>query len=257
MMQDAQSLDAVVQDLLRAHGGGPAADDQAAQARVSSLDEAYSIQEQLFAALGNPPGVPRYWKSGGPSRSDAMRHAPLPVAGVRPSGSGLDGLHLRHRWIETEVALRLGRAVTPDAARDLKPEDAPALVDGMCVAIEVVDTRWAAARQAPPLLKLADLLVHGALVLGEFAPFAPRQWDAQECRVRIGSADWQTFRGSLGVVDPAWVLPDWLRHLTRNGATVPAGTVVSTGTWCGLLEARAGDLVVAEFPGIGTASVRF
>lgn len=256
MTPNPETPDAVVQSLLRAHAGGPAADDEALQARVTSLEQAYAIQEQLFAALGDPPGVPRYWKSGGPSRSDAMRHAPLPLAGVRPSGDALAGLHLRHRWIEAEVALRIGRAVTPDAAQGLVPEDAPALVDAMCMAIEVVDTRWASARQAPLLLKVADLLVHGALVLGEFVPFSPRRWDAQECRVRIGTADRQSFRGSLGVGDPAWVLPQWLRHATRHGATVPAGTVVSTGSWCGLLDAKAGDHVVAEFPGIGAASVQ-
>jgi 2-keto-4-pentenoate hydratase len=263
MSPDTESIDAVVQSLLRAHEGGPAANDQALQAHVSSVEQAYAIQERLYAALGNPPGVPPYWKSGGPSRAEPMRHAPLPVAGVRPSGSALDGLHsglhLRHRWIEAEVALRLGQAVTPDAARQLTPQDAPALVDALCVSIEVVDTRWAAARNAAPLLKLADLLVHGALVLGDFVPYAPfrsHDWAGQECRVQIGTTTAQSFRGSLGVGDPAWVLPDWLRHVTQHGASVPAGTVVSTGTWCGLLEAEAGDEVSVEFPGIGVTTLR-
>lgn len=250
------SLSALVESLARAHRGGPAADDQAAQPLVASLDDAYAVQEQLYAALGNPAGVPPYWKSGGPTRKDPMRHAPLPVAGVHPSGSALQGVRLRNRWIEAEVALRLGRAVTPEAAGKLSEDGAAALVDGMCVSIEMVDTRWAGGRGAAPLLKVADLVVHGALVLGEFVPFAPRAWEEQECRVRIGAGEWRSFRGSLGVVDPAWVLPQWLQHVTRNGATVPAGTVVTCGTWCGLLDAAAGDLVVAEFPGIGSASVQ-
>lgn len=249
-------LSALVENLSRAHRGGPAVDDQAAQPLVASLEDAYAVQEQLYAALGNPAGVPAYWKSGGPTRNDAMRHAPLPVAGVRPSGASLEGVNLRNRWIETEVALRLGRAVTPETARDLTAEGAAAFVDAMCVTIELVDTRWAGGRGASPLLKVADLVVHGALVVGEFVPFAPRAWDQQECRVRIGTGDWRSFRGSLGVGDPLWVLPHWLRHATRHGATVPVGTVVTCGTWCGLLDAAAGDLVVAEFPSIGAASVQ-
>ena len=254
MNQD--SLATIVDSLLRAHAGGPAADDAAFREQVTSVEQAYAIQERLYAALGNPPGVPRYWKSGGPTRSDPMRHAPLPVAGVREAGADLEGLHLRHRWIEAEVALRLGGEVTPSLAQALTLDDARALVDRMAVAIEIVDTRWKGGRSAPPLLKLADLVVHGALVLGPFVPFAARAWERQECRVRIGRAEGHVFRGSLGIADPAWVLPDWLRHLTRNGATVPAGTVVSTGSWCGLLDAAAGDRVVAEFPGIGEASVQ-
>lgn len=255
--------EAIVQSLLRAHQGGPAVDEQAAQARISTLEQAYALQERLYAALGHVPGVPPYWKSGGPSRSDPMRHAPLPMAGVRPSGSTLGALPLRHRWVEAEIALRLGQAVTPEAAWRLTPEDAPALVDALCVSIEVVDTRWAAGRAVPPLLKLADLQVHGALVLGDFRPYAPfraHDWARQECQVQITSAKGKTvraFRGSLGVGDPTWVLPDWLRHLSRHGATVPAGTVVSTGTWCGLLDAEVGDKVSVEFPGVGVTTLRF
>lgn len=250
------SLSALVATLARAHRGGPAADDQAAQPLLATLEDAYAVQEALHAALGHPGGVPPAWKSGGPTRNDPMRHAPLPVAGLRKSGATAEGLQLRNRWIEAEIALGLAGDVTPAQARDLTPQDAEALVGSMCVSIELVDTRWAGGRAAAPLLKVADLVVHGALVLGDWVPFEPPAWDQQECRVKIGNGDWRVFRGSLGVGDPLWVVPHWLRHLTRNGATVPAGTVVTTGTWCGLLDAAAGDLVVAEFPGIGTASVQ-
>jgi 2-keto-4-pentenoate hydratase len=254
--EDLDPLAPVVRSLLRAHQGGPAADEGGAGPEVATLEQAYDVQERLYRALGQPPGVPPYWKSGAPTRAEPLRHAPLPVAGVRPSDADLADLPLRHRWIEAEVALRLGRSVTPETARQLPPGEGSALVDAMCVAIEVVDTRWAAGRAAPPLLKLADLLVHGALVLGAFVPFSPRPWDVQECHVRVGSGELQSFRGSLGIGDPLWVLAGWLRHATRDGATVPAGTVVSAGSWCGLLDAARGDRVVAEFPGIGSASVR-
>ena len=36
---------------------------------------------------------------------------------------------------------------------------------------------------------------------------------------------------------------------------VPAGTVVTTGTWVGLLPARPGDTVSVEFTGIGRAEL--
>jgi 2-keto-4-pentenoate hydratase len=57
------------------------------------------------------------------------------------------------------------------------------------------------------------------------------------------------------MADPAFVLVPWLRHATRDGASVPAGTVVTTGTWCGLLDAQPGDSVRVVFDGIGEASV--
>lgn len=256
----ADPIEAMLQALLRAHAGGPAADDRAYQGLVTSVEQAYAIQQRLFHALGHAPGVPMYWKSGAASWSDPMRHAPLPSKGVRSTGADLRDLPLHHHWIEAEVALRLARDVTPDDARDIAARGAHALadglVDGMCAAIEVVDCRWAAARQAAPLLKLIDLLVHGALVLGAFVPYSPRAWAQQACHVRIGAAQTRSFSGSLGIGDPASVLPAWLQHLTRDGATVPAGSVVSTGSWCGLLGAAAGDAVSAGFPGIGVVSLQ-
>lgn len=256
MPMNSDADDVVLQALLRAHQGGPAADDQACQGLVTSLAQAYATQRRLHRALDPSPGVPMAWKSGGPSRADPMRHAPLPKAGVRPSGADLRDMGLRHRWIEAEVALRLAHDVTPAQAQAMSADDAHACIDAMCVSIEVVDSRWAGGRSAAPLLKLADLLVHGALVLGEFVPYQQRDWSQQRCHVRIGTAAEHAFVGSLGIGDPAWVLPAWLGHLTQEGETVPAGTVVSTGTWCGLLGAAVGGAVLAEFPGIGYAQLQ-
>lgn len=126
----------------------------------------------------------------------------------------------------------------------------------MTVSIEIVDSRWQQGVNAPSLLKLADLQSHGALVLGEWVPFAPRDWTEQACTVTIGNAAPMEFRGSHSMGDPAWVLLAWLRHATREGRTVPAGTVVTTGTWCGMLPAAAGDRVSAHFEGVGEAVVQ-
>jgi 2-keto-4-pentenoate hydratase len=249
-------IDTVANSLLQALLGGALADDHALQGHIATLDQAYAVQDRLLALLDTPAGEVRHWKSGGPSRTDAMRHAPLPARGVRSLGDDLAGLHLGQRRIEAEVALRIAHDVTPAQARVVCWPEACGLVDAMCVSIELVDSRWARGRAAAPLLKLADLLVHGALVLGEFVPYTPRDWAQQECRVRIGASEVLTFRGSLGVGHPGWVLPAFVRHATRHGATLAAGTVVSTGTWCGLLEAQVGEWVEVEFPGIGAASVQ-
>lgn len=253
---DADPTVVVADHLTCARTRGEPADDAAVQALVVTAAQAYDVQDRMFARLGGPRGCAAHWKSGGATRADVPRHAPLVPHGVRRTGGSLDDLPLRHRWIEAEVALRLGRDVTASDAARLVPHDAAALVDAMCVSIEVLDSRWAGARHAAPLLKLADFLMHGALVLGDFVPFHPVDWSRQECRVQIGDAPPRAFTGSLGIGDPAWTLPAWLAHATRHGDTARAGTVVSCGSWCGVLEAQAGDTVVAVFPGIGGASTR-
>lgn len=244
--------------LLKAFRGGPALDDRRMAALITSEAQAYAVQDALVRALNTSPdaGGPPCWKSGGPSREAIQTHSPLPADGVRRSGSHLQGLHLRHPGIEAEIALRLGAAVDAREAAALTHADAVGLVEAMCVSIEVVDSRWVNGKTAPGLLKLADLQSHGALVLGEWKPFEPKDWSRQTCQVRVGRAEWQTFKGTHSLADPTWVLPGWLRHATRDGSGIPAGTVVTTGTWCGWLDAKPGDHVEAKFPDIGCASVQ-
>lgn len=224
---------------------------------LATAEDAYAVQALVRHTLeGVNAPLPRHWKSGGPSRDGTLTHAPLPSAGVRNSPADMRDLHFNLRLIEAEVALRLGQDVTPGLAAMLTPETAAALLDGMAVSIEVVDSRWQDLPRVPALLKLADFQVHGALALGAWVPFVVRDWSAQTCEVTIGTQAPQAFAGTHSLGDPAWLLPTWLRHATRDGQTVPAGTVVTTGTWCGMLKAAAGDRVVARFAGVGEASVQ-
>ena len=217
---------------------------------------AYAVQRGVGDALGWFSGAtPIAWKSGAASRTAHQTHAPLPPAGVWASPAQARDWPFRFRYIEAEIALRIGRDVDAASAATLDAASAARLVDAMCVSIEVVDSRWAEGSQAPALARLGDLLSHGALVLGEWRPFEPRDWSAQRCRVRIGDAPPVERLGTHPTGDPAWLLPAWLRHAAALGP-VRTGTVLTTGSWVGLLEAQAGDLVEAEFEGVGTASVQ-
>ena len=219
---------------------------------------AYEVQAGVAKALGwFTHAAPGHWKSGGPSREAVATHAPLPPAGIWASPADGRTWPFNFHVIEAEVALRLGSAVDAQVAASLDLTQARALVDAMCVSIEVVDSRWAEGLQAPTLAKLADLQSHGALVLGAWRPFEPaRDWMTQLCTVRIGSQPLREFRGTHSMADPAFVLLAWLRHATRDGSVVPAGTVLTTGTWCGMLPAQTGDEVAVHFEGIGQAAVR-
>lgn len=247
----------VADALLQARRDRHPADASAFAAGLRNTDDAYEVQALVARALRGPgAGFPRHWKSGGPSREAALTHAPLPVQGVWSSPAQARDWPCNLRLIEVEIALRLGRDVTPAEAAVLSHDTAHSLVDAMAASIELVDSRWQQGVDAPPLLKLADLQSHGALVLGPWCSYARRDWSVQECVVRIGNQPLEHRRGSHSLGDPAWVLPAWLRHATRAGSAVPCGTMVTTGTWCGMLPAAAGDLVIARFEGIGEASLQ-
>ncbi|MDR3095982.1 MAG: fumarylacetoacetate hydrolase family protein [Paraburkholderia sp.] len=253
---NTDQIDLVAQTLIRARRSQQCADAQPFADALTTHDEAYAVQAAVAEAFGWRMSGSAYWKSGGPSRQARLTHAQLPAEGVWSSPAQAGNRHFAWRGIEAEIALRLSRAVDAAEAAALDHDSAAALVDAMAVSIEVVDSRWQQYIDTPALLKLADLQAHGALVLGEWREYEARDWSAQRCHVRIGEQSFEQ-RGTHALGDPAFGLVAWLKHATREGARVEAGTVVTTGTWVGILPASAGDLVTAEFDGIGHASIQF
>ena len=222
-------------------------------ATLQDAAQAYEVQDAVASALGwfEAGAVPRCWKSGGGSRGATLTHAPLPPAGVRTSPAEFGDLMFHAPGIEAEIALRLGKDVTPAQAAKLDHDDAASLIDAMAVSVEIVDSRWHDLPATPALLRLADSQVHGALVLGEWQPYAAVDWASQRCETKVGDVATVVREGTHPLADPAWLLPIWLRHVTRHGQTAPTGTVVTTGSWVGVLPCRRGDQVTAEFAGIG------
>lgn len=257
MPMSSHNASAVAHAILDARRQNRPVDAQPFANQLTTPEDAYTVQTLVAQAMQGPnASSPLFWKTGGPSRDALATHAALPPEGVWRSPAQAGTWPFNICLIEAEVALRLGRPVTAAEAQALSHEQAITLVDAMTVSIELVDSRWRQSVDAPALLKLADLQSHGALVLGDWIPFAQRDWKAQWCTVQIGSQPAVERRGTHSMGDPTWVLPAWLQHATRDGQTVPAGTVVTTGTWCGMLPAAKGDLVVARFEGLGEARVQ-
>ena len=249
-------LHPATQALVRARRDRAPVDAAGLVADLPDEATAYGVQGEVARELGwFDDTTARHWKSGGATRATAT-HAPLPPAGVWASPARAGDWPFNRRGIEAEVALRLARDVDAALCARLDEAGAAGLVDAMTVSIEVVDSRWSQGFGAPQLCKLADLQSHGALVLGPWVAYAPREWSQQACRIRIGAQLPQHFQGTRSLGDPVRVLPAWLRHATRNGAVLARGTVVTTGSWCGILPAAVGDAVEVEFPGIGSATLQ-
>lgn len=220
-------------------------------------DDAYLVQTAVANELDwFGDAVAGHWKSGGPSRTATLGHSALPPQAIWPSPASVGDWPFGLRAIEAEVALRVGVDVDAERAATLDLDSASALVDAMTVAIELVDSRWTEGVSAPALLRLADLQSNSALVLGTWVPYERRDWSTQRCHVTLGTRGTTTHTGTHSLADPAWVLPQWLRHATADGGVVKAGTVVTTGTWCGVLVTQPGELVTVAFDGIGQASVQ-
>lgn len=229
--------------------------------QLQSTADAYAVQETVFKTLlGANASLAGAWKTGGPNRSSEQTHAALLPQGILKSGADMRDWPLNFRIVEIEIALRINQDVTPAAAATVSHDASKQLIDAMTVSIEIVDSRWQQAGASQALLKLADMQSHGTLVLGDWIAFTQadhlRDWTKQHCCVKIGDQPLASFVGTHTLQDPTYVLPAWLKYVTANGQTVPAGTIVTTGSWCGMPFAKKGDLIVAEFDGIGKTSVQ-
>ena len=252
---------AVTQALLTARNDQHPVDPTPLLAVLQHPQDAQAVQEQVLLALAPNQRKPaRYWKSGGPSRQGDIANTALLDSGIWSSPAKAGAHPFNIRLIEIEIAFRTKRSVTPQEAAALTEEQGQDLIDALTVSIEVVDSRWDQIDDASPLLKLADMQSHGALVLGDWLTYSEREihrdWSKQRCTVKIGNQAPLEFIGTHSLQDPRWVIPFWVRHATAGDQTLPAGSIVTTGSWCGMPAAQAGDLVVAQFDGIGSASVQ-
>lgn len=219
-----------------------------------------ATQHGLVEAFDGQPA--RCWKSGGPGRDpERLGHSPLPHVWMQQARD--DGpLDASRLWLpqggaEAEIAFRIADEVDAERAASLDQASAIALCDGMALSIELTASRWQEGGAAPDALRQADLQSHAALLLGPWLPLQPqRDWSAQACEIRIGEAETLRRVGSHALVDPAWLLPHWLRFACRNGRRVPAGSVVTTGSWTGNLPLRQGERVLIRFDGLGELSAQ-
>ena len=225
---------------------------------IADEAEAYAVHDGLVARLGwQAIGQPQFWKSGGSSREALLTHAPLAGAGVR-TGLALDfsDLQLHAAGVEAEIALRTRVDLSAAQLQGLSTDSATAFIDAMAVAIELIGSRWQEAFDASALLRLADCQSHAGLALGDWMPYRQIHWGDQACTLTVNGRPAQMGTGSHPLGDPAWGLLPWLRHATREGRTLPAGSVVTTGAWRVQLGLKPGDRAVARFDGLGSVEVR-
>ncbi len=218
---------------------------------VTSPAQADAVQQRVTELLGwSARQVPQAWKSGGPTRQGPFSHAPITPDGLqqRPSTALLG--------IEAEVALRLGLDVDAALAATLQPGALPpGLIDAMAPAMELLGSRWRKGLAAPELLRRADHQSNAGLLIGPWTPFEPRNWAQQRFSVQVGQAQPMHYQGGHALDDPSWLLPAWLQQLTQHGHRVPAGTVVTTGAWCGCVPLGGAKSAVVEFEALGRVSL--
>lgn len=222
---------------------------------VRDEDEVRAVQFATWRRLEPDAARPGGWKVGAKGADAPVTEAPLPASGLLASGARVCGAVLR--GVELELALRVGRDV--DEAVAASPGALARAFDAAFAAIEVVETRITDWEDAAPLAKQADLMTHGALVLGPAVALQGTLPDLRTLEAELWLGDADPVR-TLGA-NPAQDLPRLLRelaaHAIRRGAPLTAGQVVTTGSCTGMRFVPAGTHVRGRVGALAPVELRF
>lgn len=213
--------------------------------------EAYAVQDAVIEGLGLAVAG---WKTGAPSPDADAGFAPIFEVTASPAVFAASSLRLF--GIEAEIAFRL--------ALDLPPRDKPyeeaeivAAIGSVHPAVELVESRFADFHSADPMAKLADNGSNGALILGPAIP----DWQALDLArppvtIRFDGVEAARTTGNTGG-DPRRLLAALADHLAHRRGGLHAGDVVTSGSCTGLVFARPGTTVAADFGAAGLIELTF
>lgn len=160
---------------------------------------------------------------------------------------------LIHPRVEPEIAFVLGRELAGPAT----VADVLVATEAVCVALEVIDSRYAGFRFRLPDV-VADNASAAAFVLGGVLR-APSALDDLRTLGVVLTKQGEvvaTAAGAAVLGHPAAGVAWLATRLAARGETLPAGSIVLSGALTDAFGIAAGETVTAEVEGLGAVEVR-
>lgn len=248
--------------LLRAHDGGVAFTNLAAEFGITDVDGAYGVQDRFVGLLEARHGGPCGYKIGLTSKPmQEMCGIDHPIAGVvlaqriLTSGAQVPVAAHGHVGIEFEIAVRMG-ADLGGAGGAVTRDDVAAAVEGVCAAFEIVDDRHADYGALDVLTLVADNSWNAGCVLGSFVAPPPNLADVTGTVMKNG-AEVASGQGSAALGHPYEPVRWLANHLGARGGTLRKGDIVMTGSLVPTQFPQAGDRIAFAVEGLGAVEVGF
>ncbi|MCZ2497626.1 2-keto-4-pentenoate hydratase [Xylophilus sp. Kf1] len=250
------AIEDIAAALVAARRSGTAADESPWSATVLSQADIYRVQDRVSQTLGWDAAAadrPGHWKGGGAGPGSVAAFAQVPAPWTAASPATLNTADFDRLGIEIEVAFRLARDVRAEDLASRTTQDPAGFLDAMAVSIELVDFRWRGQQDTRAELRACDLQSNAALVVGEWTPFRPVDWAAQVATLEVDGRPVGRYQGAHAAGDPLWFARQWLEHAVARHGRLLEGSVLTTGSWCGMVWLDGPAQVTAAFDGIGEA----
>ena len=250
----AEMRDAAARHLVAARASSHAGERLPEACRPADVADALAIQERVRELLGAAIGG---WKCSVPSAAREIAAAPIFVSTIT-SNSPCTILPIEGKArIEPEIAFVIGRDLPARATPYSEAEVCAGIRETRAV-LELIGPRYAdpAAVSYPEFL--ADSIANQGLFVG------PVVVDGSELPLAAFRITIATPKRQLLVRDGEH--PDghplrplvWLaNHLASRGAGLTAGQVVTTGSYCGMVDVPLNTPLVVAFGDFGRLSVQF
>ena len=248
---DGAAIERAARLLAAARQTGDPLDRLAEELRPNNGDEAYAIQRVTLGLIGDEVAG---WKVAVAPDVGLMAGI-LVGSGVLDDGAIVPSASLLMFGIEAEIAFRFDQDLPPrDEA--YRREEIEAAVSAF-PAIEIVETRFRDYDATPAIERAADFMANGGFIVGA-ARDDWRSFDlaALEARVVIDGSEVVRRTGGHAAGDPLLPAIALVNHL-RLTEGIPAGMVVTTGTYTGLEFAGRNSTVEVIFTGFGSVGCRF
>ncbi len=221
--------------------------------RPKTLEEAYHLQDDMVASLGEVGG----WKVGATSPEAVPIFAPMPEYTIAPSGTLIANKFRRLRGVEAEIAFLLGRDL-PVRHQPYSREEVAASIASCHPAIELLESGFFDPETVDRLSLIGDLQIHGGFIYGNAAS-GWQDFDFTKETVSLSvNGKPEIMNGSNTAGGDLFRLVVWLVNETqqRTGGLL-AGQWITTGSWTGRTYLKEGDAAEVSFGRFGNAAVRF
>lgn len=252
MAQDNPSLEAAARALYEARIGGRLLAGLPAACRPATVDDALAIQRRVGELVGAPVGG---WKCSVPTEPRPVAAAPIFAPAIRTaSPCRLEGSGPLAK-VEPEIAFVLGHDL-PARAAPYGDDDIRAAVREARLVLEVIGARYA----DPAAVTFPELLADGIANLGLFVgPVLTDPWrralEAFPITVTGGGTTLATREGRHPDGHPLRPLAWLANYLAARGDHLRAGQIVTTGSYCGVVEVPVGEPLAFAFGDLGTLAV--